>query len=63
MLIERMDEQVKQLTRAYREELQEIEVRGAHVRGRHCWGLVCVCVRACVRDWRWRVASCIAFRT
>ncbi len=27
MLIERMDEQVKQLTKAYREELNEIEVR------------------------------------
>ena len=26
MLIERMDEQVKQLTKAYRDELEEIEV-------------------------------------
>ena len=31
LIIERMDEQVKQLTLAYREELREIEVRMTHL--------------------------------
>ena len=36
LIIERMDEQVKQLTLAYREELSEIEVR-CHVTQRGVW--------------------------
>ena len=51
LMIERMDEQINNVTKAHREELEEIEVSAFSLLDHVCVNVcvcVCVCVSVCV---------------